>query len=117
MRAALTLAALLGAAGITHFARPRPYDAIVPRSLPGPARAYTYASGACELLLAAGLAHPRTRRAAGLAAAGFFVAVLPANVQMAVDWRHASPAKRAIAWGRLPLQVPLVWWALRAARR
>ncbi|WP_433217135.1 DoxX family protein [Dactylosporangium sp. CS-047395] len=117
MRAALTLAALLGAAGITHFAKPEPYDAIVPRSLPGPARAYTYASGACELALAAGLAHPRTRRAAGLAAAGFFVAVFPANVRMAVDWRHASPAKRAIAWGRLPLQVPLVWWALRAARR
>ncbi|GAA3281954.1 hypothetical protein Dvina_09885 [Dactylosporangium vinaceum] len=116
-RSALSLAALLGVAGVAHLARPRPFDSIVPRSLPGPARAYTYVSGACELALAAGLAHPRTRRGAALAAAGFFVAVFPANVQMAVDWRDATPARRAVAWGRLPLQVPLVWWALRAARR
>ncbi|MFI5908731.1 hypothetical protein [Dactylosporangium sp. NPDC051541] len=116
-RSALTLAALLGAAGVAHFARPRPFDAIVPRSLPGRARAYTYVSGACELGLAAGLVHPRTRRAAALAAAGFFVAVFPANVRMAIDWRNAAPARRAVAWARLPLQVPLVWWALRAARR
>ncbi|MEU7875326.1 hypothetical protein [Dactylosporangium sp. NPDC049140] len=114
--AALSLAALLGAAGVTHFAKPRPYDRIVPRVLPGPARAYTYVSGAAELALAAGLLHPRTRRAAGLAAAGFFVAVLPANVKMAIDWRHASPARRAVAWGRVPLQIPLVWWALKAAQ-
>nr|BFE62442.1 DoxX family protein [Dactylosporangium thailandense] len=118
--AALGLAALLGAAGVTHFAKPRPYDAIVPRSLPGPARAYTYGSGAAELALAARLLHPRTRRAAGLAAAGFFAAVFPASVRMSCrttsDWRHATPARRAVAWGRLPLQIPLVWWALRAAQ-
>jgi uncharacterized membrane protein len=51
-----------------------------------------------------------------LAAAGLFAAVFPANVKMAVDWRHASPAKRAIAYGRLPLQIPLVLWARRVAR-
>ncbi|MGI5178035.1 hypothetical protein ACQEVZ_17055 [Dactylosporangium sp. CA-152071] len=115
-RSAYALAGLLAAAGVTHLLNPEPYDRIVPRSLPGSPRTYTYVSGVAELALAAGLAHPRTRRAAGLAAAGFFAAVFPANVKMAVDWRKAPPARRAIAYGRLPLQVPLVLWGLKVAR-
>jgi uncharacterized membrane protein len=113
---ALALAALLATSGATHFARPKPFDSIVPRRLPGRPRTWTYLSGAAELLVAAAIAHPRTRKAGGLAAAGLFVAVFPANVKMAVDWRHASPARRAIAIGRLPLQIPLVRWGLRVAR-
>jgi uncharacterized membrane protein len=114
---ALGLAALLGASGVLHFATPRPYDSIVPRSLPGSRRNWTYVSGAVELAVAAALVHPRTRRLGGLAAAGLFVGVFPANVKMAVDWRRASPVKRAIAWGRLPLQVPLVLWARKIAQQ
>lgn len=115
-RQALALAALLAAAGVTHLATPEPYDGIVPRSLPGAPRRWTYASGAAELAVAAAVAYPRTRRAGGLAAAGLFAAVFPANVRMAADWRHRSPAQRAVAYGRLPLQVPLIWWALRVNR-
>ncbi|GID94756.1 membrane protein [Amorphoplanes digitatis] len=100
-----------------HFAAPRPFDAIVPRSLPGGPRTWTYLSGAAELAVAAAIANPGTRRLGGLAAAGLFAAVFPANIKMAVDWRHASPARRAIAYARLPLQVPLVLWGLRVARR
>lgn len=114
---ALGLAALLGASGVLHFAAPRPYDSIVPRSLPGRPRAWTYASGAAELAVAAALAWPATRRLGGLAAAGLFVGVFPANVKMAVDWRNASPARRAVAFGRLPLQIPLVLWARSVAKR
>ncbi|GAA3757245.1 hypothetical protein [Streptomyces tremellae] len=110
------LAALLAGSGVLHFARPRPFDSIVPRSLPGSPRVWTWVSGATELGLAAAVAAPRTRRAGALAAAGFFVAVLPANVQMARDWGNRPAPLRAAAWGRLPLQVPLVAWALRAAR-
>jgi len=112
---AVALASLLAAAGITHFARPRPYDAIVPRWLPGSPRGWTYVSGAAELALAAAIARPRTRRGGSLAAAVLFAAVFPANVQMAVDWRHRPMPQRAVAYGRLPLQVPLIWWALRVA--
>ena len=115
-RDALGLAGFLAAAGALHFLAPKPYDSIVPRALPGSPRAWTYLSGAAELTVAAAVAHPRTRRAGALAAAALFVAVFPANVKMAVDWRHASPAKRAIAYGRLPLKVPLVLWARRVAR-
>ena len=113
---AAALATLLATSGVLHFAVPRPFDSIVPRALPGSPRTWTYLSGAAELAVAAAIAHPRTRKLGGLAAAGLFAAVFPANVKMAVDWRDAAPAKRAIAFGRLPLQVPLVLWARRVAR-
>ncbi|GAA4823488.1 hypothetical protein [Streptomyces ziwulingensis] len=115
-RSPLLLAGLLATAGVAHFAAPRTFDAIVPRGLPGTPRAWTYASGAVELALAAGVAWPRTRRTTALAAAAFFAGVFPANVKMAVDWRHRPAPQRAAAYGRLPLQVPLVLWARGVAR-
>lgn len=115
-RSALALAALLGAAGVTHFAKPAPYDSIVPRSLPGKPRTWTYASGVAELAVAAAVAVPKTRRLGGVAAACLFTAVFPANVKMALDHRHRGPRAKAIAWGRLPLQLPLIAWALRIGR-
>ncbi|HTD49459.1 MAG TPA: hypothetical protein VK771_02600 [Acidimicrobiia bacterium] len=111
--AAWGLAALLGGAGVAHFVRPGFFDAIVPHALPGPPRAWTYLSGLAELACAAGTARPCTRRAGATAAAFVFVAVFPANVQMAVDWRARPVIERVFAYGRLPLQVPLVVWALR----
>ncbi|MEU0476501.1 MauE/DoxX family redox-associated membrane protein [Streptomyces olivaceus] len=115
-RSPLLLAGLLATAGVAHFAQPRTFDAIVPRSLPGTPRAWTYASGAAELALAAGLAVPRTRKAAALTAAAFFAGVFPANVKMAWDWRHRPAPLKAAAYGRLPVQVPLVLWARDVAR-
>jgi uncharacterized membrane protein len=115
-RSPLLLAGLLAAAGTAHFAVPRQFDAIVPRSLPGAARTWTYVSGAAELALAAGIALPRTRKTAALAAAAFFVGVFPANVKMAVDWRDRPAPQKAAAMGRLPLQLPLVLWARSVAK-
>lgn len=110
------LGALFGGAGVLHVARPDPFDRIVPRALPGPARAYTYASGVAELVVAGLLAAPRTRRLGGAAAAALLVAVFPANLQMAHDWRRARPALRAVAIVRLPLQGVLIAQALHVAR-
>ncbi|AKJ15144.1 membrane protein [Streptomyces incarnatus] len=115
-RSPLLLAGLLAAAGVAHFANPRPFDALVPRALPGSPRAWTYGSGVAELALAAGIAAPRTRAVAAKAAAAFFVGVFPANVQMAVDWRHRPKPLRTAALARLPLQLPLVLWARSVAR-
>ena len=100
----------------SHFTSPQVYDPIVPCVLPGRPRMWTYLSGAAELAVAVGLAYPRTRRLGGLAAAGLFAAVFPANVKMAWDWRQRPPAYRAAAYARLPMQAPLIWWALRVAR-
>ncbi|GAA2938067.1 hypothetical protein [Streptomyces enissocaesilis] len=115
-RSARLLVGLLAAAGAAHVVAPRQFDAIVPRTLPGSPRAWTHASGVAELLLAAGIAVPRTRRASAVAAACFFAGVFPANVKMAYDWRHKPAPLKALAWGRLPLQVPLVLWAARTGR-
>ena len=109
------LAGFLASAGVTHFVAPRQYDAIVPRSLPGSARLWTYVSGVAELAVAATIAHPKSRRQGGLAAAALFVAVFPANVKMARDWSDRPAPAKVAAFGRLPLQVPLVWWALKVA--
>jgi uncharacterized membrane protein len=116
-RRAYGLALLLAVAGGSHFAAPRVYDPIVPRTLPGRPRMWTYLSGAAELAVALAVAHPHTRRAGALAAAALFAAVFPANVKMARDWRRHRPAYRAAAYARLPMQAPLIWWALRVARQ
>lgn len=115
-RSAALLAAMLATTGTLHFVVPKPFDTIVPRSLPGPRRRWTHLSGAAELAVAATVAVPRTRRTGGLAAGALLVAVFPANVQMAVDWNSWPLPYRLLAWGRLPLQLPLVVWALRASR-
>ena len=113
---ARSLAGMLAATGVLHFVAPEPFDTIVPHALPGPRRRWTYLSGVVELGVAAAVAAPCTRRCGGLAAAALFVAVFPANVQMALAWRDRPLPYRAAAWARLPLQVPLIAWALRASR-
>ena len=112
---ALALAGLLATSGFAHFAAPRPFDAIVPMSLPGSPRAWTYLSGVAEIATAVALATPRTRRMGGLAAAALFLSVFPANVKMARDWHNRPLPYRVAAYARLPLQVPLVCWGLRVA--
>ena len=116
MTPATGLAALLATAGTSHFVMPDFYDDIVPRALPGRARTWTLVSGAAELAVAAAIARPDTRRVGATLAAGLFVVVFSGNVQMALDWRGRPGRERAVAYGRLPLQVPLVWWAWRVRR-
>ena len=113
LRSARVLAGTLATAGALHVVRPKTFDPIVPKALPGSARTWTYASGVAELGCAAAVAHPRTRPKGALLTAGLFVAVFPANVTMAVDFRKRPRWQRWIAYARLPLQVPLVGWALR----
>ena len=111
----LALAGLLAAAGLTHFVRPGFSAAIVPPVLGDP-YPWVYASGAAELACAVGLLPERTRRLAGWASVVLFVAVFPANVQMALDARDGSAVLRVISYARLPLQIPLVLWAVAVAR-
>lgn len=118
------LAALLAASGVTHLVRPEVFEGIVPHSL-SRRRELVYLSGVAELLCAAGLLAPQTRRAAGWASAVLLVAVFPANVQMSVDRAKranrtgdtAAKATFAASLARLPLQWPLIRTALRAAGR
>ncbi|MEV0050801.1 hypothetical protein AB0H34_09945 [Saccharopolyspora shandongensis] len=110
------LVGVLGGAGVLHFLVPRPFDAIVPRSLPGSARTWTRLSGVAELGCAGLVAFPRTRRLGGRLSSLLFAAVFPANVTMALAWRRRSLPWQVIGFARLPLQIPLVLWARRVAR-
>ena len=115
--APLGLAAQFGASGILHLVRPDVFLPLIPRVLPSPDLIVTV-SGLAELACAAGLV---TRQPwAGPASAALLVAVFPGNVQFALD-RAADPGAGgfgvALAWLRLPLQVPMIWAALQARRR
>lgn len=111
------LATFLLVAGISHFLNPEFFDAIVPPALPGSERLATYLSGVAEVLVGVGILIARTRRLALWAAAALFIAVYPANLYMAWDWRDRELAERLVAYGRLPLQIPMIWWAVASARR
>lgn len=112
------MAAAFLCSGVLHFKAPRPYVALVPRGLPHRLQ-LVQVSGALELVCAAGLL-ARTRWA-GPASAVLLVAVFPANVQMALDSGSGRlpglADNRLVAWGRLPLQAPLVWAALQSRPR
>ncbi len=113
---ATVLAGALIGAGATHAVVPSFFDAIVPPWIPGPPRFWTYASGVAEVAVGAAVAVPRTRRLGGYAAVALFVGVFPANVWMAWDWRRRPWPYRAAAFGRLPMQVPMITHALRVGR-
>ena len=116
------LAASFAASGVLHLVRPQIFETIVPRQLPE-RRGLVYASGVAELACATALLHPRTRKAAGWASAALLVAIFPANIQMAVTEgkrarRGTSSRGRQVATlVRLPLQIPLIRIALKAAGR
>lgn len=110
--------------GVIHLLRPQTFEPIVPAPLRPRARQLVLASGVAEIACAAGLLHPRTRPAAGLASAALLTAVWPANAQMSLDLGRRARRRRdsrsvaafAVSLGRLPLQVPLIrlsWAAWR----
>ena len=108
------LALLFVGAGIMHFVRPETYLRIMPPWLPAPLL-LVQLSGAFEMLGGLGLLGSRTRRLAGWGLLALLVAVFPANVYMAqIHEQLGIPGW--LAWGRLPLQLPLMWWVWRASR-
>jgi uncharacterized membrane protein len=116
---AVALAALLGTSGVLHLRRPGIFRPLIPRSLGNPDPWVLY-SGVAELACATALVVPATRRVGGLASAALLVGVFPGNVTMAVRSRpdaRSWAGKPAVAWARLPLQVPLVAWAVAVARQ
>ena len=105
------LAGVLAGAGVLHLVRPEVFGPLIPSFLPAP-RVWTYASGVAELVCAAAVAVPRTRRLGGLASAALLVAVFPGNLWMVLE---PGDVPRWVAIARLPLQVPLVLWALQVS--
>ena len=106
-------------AGALHFVIPKTYRQIVPPYMPS-ATAMVAASGAAEIAGGVGLlAKAPARRVAGWWLVATLIAVLPANVHMAL---HAEdypkvPGGAPVLWARLPFQGVFVAWVLSASRR
>lgn len=123
-RDGLGLAGIFATSGVLHLVRPQVFEGIIPRALPAP-RTLVYASGVAELLCAAGLLYPPTRRFAGPASAALLVAVFPANIQMSADVGKLAERKRTAGTraafvgtlARLPLQWPMIRTAWRVGGR
>jgi uncharacterized membrane protein len=106
------------AVGVTHFTSPENFVAIVPAALPKPLL-LVYVSGVAEIAGGLGLILPQTRRAAAWGLIALFIAVFPANVNMAVNHLPlgGKPVDPAFLWARLPLQLVLIAWAYWYTRR
>ena len=106
------LAGVMTLAGVMHFAAPRGYVKIVPKWLPAPA-ALVAISGFFEVAGGVGLLIPATQRVAAWGLIALFVAVFPANVNMAIE--RIPLGKRPLPtwalWARLPLQAVFIGWA------
>lgn len=113
----LVLAIFFIFAGILHFVIPDAYARIVPPALPAP-HLLVIISGIAEILGGIGLLVPFTQRAAAWGLVALLVAVFPANIYMAVAHVPASGilGLHWVQWLRLPLQIPLILWAMRYTR-
>lgn len=104
------------ASGTVHLVRPDVWEPLMPDWVPAHREVIIW-SGVAEIACAAGLLFPPTRRIAGLASAALLAGVYVGNVKMAVDASKGSNvALKAAAYGRLPLQFPMIRAALRAGR-
>jgi uncharacterized membrane protein len=115
----LVVAALLYVvAGTLHFIKTDAYVRIMPPYIPWHL-AMVRISGFCEILGGLGLLIPWTRRAAAWGLIALLIAVFPANIYMATNPVDAGAASIApvLRWGRLPLQVLLIWWLLLYTKR
>jgi uncharacterized membrane protein len=111
------LATAMVVVGVLHFVRPEPFVAIVPKALPAPL-ALVLVSGAAEIAGGLGLLLPRARRAASIGLVALYLAVLPANVNMAVNELplDGTSMPRVALWLRLPFQLVFIGWALWVGR-
>ena len=113
------LAGMFATSGVLHFAKPEPFEKIIPTPLQDYKSELVQVSGVAELACAALLVTPPTRRLGGLLSFGLLLGVWPANAQMTVS---AYQSDRAPAWYRiatvlrLPLQIPMLRWAWQAYR-
>jgi uncharacterized membrane protein len=99
-------------AGINHFYNPAPYLGMMPVELPAHVL-LVQISGVAEILGGLGLILPQTRRWAAWGLIALFVAVFPANLNMALNHLPlgTEPVPTWALWARLPLQLVLIAWA------
>ncbi|MFN8391688.1 MAG: DoxX family protein [Bdellovibrionota bacterium] len=115
MKLKFALRALLStgfvSAGIAHLRSPAIFLPLMPPFLPFPIE-LIYVSGVCEIALGALMMIPRFRKLAGVGLVLLLIAVFPANVYMALNDQVYPNVQSGVRWGRLPLQLVLIWCVL-----
>lgn len=115
-RIAVVMGLFVGFAGVMHFVSPDFFNDIVPPWLPPSESFWTYLSGVAEVVIAILLLRPSSRRAGAIAAIWLYIAVYPANIYMAWDWRDKPFSDQVVSYGRLPFQFLFIWIAWKIAQ-
>jgi len=104
-------------AGALHFIKTDAYLRIMPPYIPWHLP-LVWISGFFEILGGVGLLVPQARRKAAWGLIALLIAVFPDNIYMATNPIDAGAAAIApvLRWGRLPLQLLLIWWLLWCTR-
>jgi uncharacterized membrane protein len=111
----IILAIFFIVAGSLHFLVPQSYLKIMPPYLPAPLLLVRI-SGAAEVLGGLGLFVPSTRQAAAWGLVALLIAVLPVHIYMVIDHESFASIPLWALWLRIPLQLPLIYWAWLYAR-
>lgn len=110
----VVLAIAMVAVGILHFVKPEGFVRIVPRQLPAPLL-LVYVSGFFEVAGGVGvLLRQPIRRVAAWGLVCLYVAVFPANINMAIHHIQLSEGGTMtppMMWARLPFQFAFIAWA------
>ena len=111
---AVVVAALFLASGVLHLVNPGAFLWLMPPWLPLQIELIVI-SGVMEIAAALGLIFKQ--RWAPILTVITLLAVWPANWWFAIDSLANNPEIALIAWLRLPLQIPLLYWAWKAPVR
>lgn len=106
------LAGSIVTVGVLHFVKSHQFSQMVPSVLPYPL-SLVYISGFFEILGGIGLIIPQVSVAAAWGIIALFIAVFPANINMAMNHVVIAgiPDNSLLYWLRLPFQAVLIAWA------
>lgn len=114
----VAVAIAMTAIGVLHFVKPAGFEAIVPAYLPAP-HALVLISGFFEVAGGVGLLVAPVRVAAAWGLVALYVAVFPANLNMAMNHIQIPDLQPLPVWGmwlRLPFQALFIGVAVWLAR-
>lgn len=97
-------------AGILHLVKPNIFIRIMPSYIPFHLQ-MVYISGIVEMLCGLFLIFPQTQKIGAYLSIFLFIAVFPANIEMARKFYEVHHKYFWLTVARLPLQIVLIWWA------